>query len=194
MKRTVSFGLVVSSLLLAGPVSAGTLSASGTWSATPNGPNFNYSITLTNSSSSTDSLGTFWFAWVPGADLLATNPISETTPSGWTETVTHFGASDGYGIQWIAGSGSSLAPGQSLTFGFESADTPAQIAGFSTIDTSEHVATAFVYQGGPFVGDSDKFVVAQQASVPEPSSLALGLVAILGGTLTFAVARRVRKG
>ena len=110
MNRAVSFGLVLSACLLARPVSAGTLIASGTWSSTPNGSNFNYAITLTNSSSSTDNLGTFWFAWEPGEDLLATSPISEATPSGWTGMVTHIGAGDGYGIEWVAGRGSSLSP------------------------------------------------------------------------------------
>jgi hypothetical protein len=158
----------------------------------PNGSDFNYTLKLTNSSSSTDNLGTFWFAWEPGEDFLATKPISETTPSGWKATVTHFGASDGYAIQWVAGSGSSLAPGKSLIFGFESADTPAQIGGVSVIDSGNHVTTSFAYQGAPFSGDSDLFVLTRQSSVPEPSSLTLWLVAVLVG-LAYAGRRRAQK-
>jgi hypothetical protein len=107
--------------------------------------------------------------------------------------VTHMGSGDGYGIQWVAGNGAALAPGKSLTFGFESVDTPAQIAGVSVIDSGNQVTTSFVYQGGPFSGASELFVAAQQGSVPEPSSLALGLAALLG-TVIYAGVRRAREG
>jgi hypothetical protein len=190
MKSAVSLGLILSVGLLAGSASAGTLTASGTWTGAPDGADFRYSITLTNSGSSTDNLGTFWFGWQPGGDYLSSSPISETSPSGWTANVTHFGSSDGYGIQWVAGSGSSLAPGNSLTFGFVSTLTPAELAGFSPIDPTKHETASYVYQGAPFASDGSPLVVSQ--AVPEPSSLVLGLVAV-AGTLLYAGARRARK-
>src|SRR6516165_10241611 len=128
MKRNIGLWLVLAAGLVCRSASAGTLNPSGTWTSTPSGGDYSYTITLTNSSSSTDNLGTFWFGWVPGENLLATSPISEVTPSGWTPTITHIGAGDGYAIQWVAGAGASLAPGSSLTFGFTSAVTPAEIS------------------------------------------------------------------
>jgi hypothetical protein len=63
--------------------------------AETDGANFDYTITLTNSSSSTASTGKFWYAWVPGEDLLASNSISVTPPTGWTYTIDH--TTGGYG-------------------------------------------------------------------------------------------------
>jgi hypothetical protein len=190
MKSAVSLGLALSACLLSGPAFAGNnLVANGSWVATPNGPNWSYSITLTNSSSSVDNLGTFWFGWQPGGDFLDSKPISEATPSGWTAKLTNFGSSDGWGIQWMAGNGSTLAPGQSLTFGFVSMDTPSQVAGFSNAHPGIHADASFVYQGAPFTTDGFGLIVAQ--AVPEPSSLALGVAAI-AGTLICAGARRAR--
>ena len=73
------------------------ITASGVISSKPDGSNFDYTIELTNSSSSTASIGTFWYAWVPGEDFLATNPISVTSPTGWSGLITHAGR-DGYAI------------------------------------------------------------------------------------------------
>src|SRR5258706_13895128 len=43
---------------------------------TPANPVFNYELTLTNTG--TTNLGTFWLAWVPGADLLPMTPTAES--------------------------------------------------------------------------------------------------------------------
>jgi hypothetical protein len=81
-----------------------TINASGVISATAAGANFDYTITLTNASSSTAGIGTFWYAWTPGADFLATRPISVSAPAGWTGSITHSGANDGFAIEFIANS------------------------------------------------------------------------------------------
>ena len=39
------------------------IAASGVISSTPAGSNFDYTIDLSNSSSSTASIGTFWYSW-----------------------------------------------------------------------------------------------------------------------------------
>jgi hypothetical protein len=39
------------------------ITASAVISAQPDGANFDYTITLTNSSASTSGVGTFWYAW-----------------------------------------------------------------------------------------------------------------------------------
>ncbi len=82
--------------------------------------------------------------------------------------ITHGGVGDGYAIQFDANSTVyDVAPGSSLTFGFQSADTPAQLAGVSPFHTSFPVLTSFVYSVGPLRGDGEKILVSF-ASVPEP--------------------------
>jgi hypothetical protein len=145
---------------------------------------------LMNSSSSNASIGTFWFAWVPGEDFMATSPLSVTNPTGWTDQITHFPNSptNGYAVQWVSSSSSDNVPiGGSLTFQFTSADTPAQIAGDSSFYPGTPVETAFVYPGGPFSDSGHPFVVS---SVPEPSTLTL---ATLGLVSTCAYLRFRRK-
>ena len=76
---------------------------------------YQYTINLDDNGSTT--IGTFWFAWipVPFEDFLASSPNSEAAPTGWTDTITHAGSHDGYGILWTASSASSfLQPGHSL--------------------------------------------------------------------------------
>ena len=95
------------------------------------------------------------------------------------EKVTHGGATDGYAIQFVAQSGTPLlAPGSSLSgFGFTSSESPTELAGDSSFYSHPPQTTSFVYSGTPFTNPSDQFVVSV-SSVPEPSSLVLGLFAI----------------
>jgi hypothetical protein len=179
MKRFTFFGVVLAISVLTTPASADNIIPSGVLSWTPDGADFDYTITLKNSSSSTNSIGTFWFAWVPGADFLATSPLSVTNPTGWHDTITHFPNSptNGYAIQWVSSSPSdNVAIGGSLTFKFTSADTPAQISGDSVFYPGTPVETSFVYSGAPFSDAGFQFAVS---SVPEPSTLALGVIALL---------------
>src|SRR5438477_9278479 len=64
-----------------------TIDASGVISSTAAGPNTNFTITLANASSSDAGIGTFWFAWVPGEDFLATSPTSVSPPTGWSDNI-----------------------------------------------------------------------------------------------------------
>ena len=168
-------------------------------SSTPQGADFNYSITLTNSASSTSPIGTFWFSWVPGENFLATSPISETAPTGWSDTVTNGGATDGFAIQFVAGSNGTvdtIAPGSSMNFSFVSADTPAEIMGDSVFHAGTPVLTSFVYGGAPLSATSDQFVVTPAVAAPTVTALsptsgpAAGgtTVTITGTTLTGATA------
>ena len=136
---------------------------------------FDYTITLNNTG--TTPIETFWFAWVPGQDYLATVPTNIVSPTNWSAIITGpGGGSDGSAIQWKT-SLNPLATSSSLTFSFESTDTPAAIAGNSVFFPTTPVGTSFVYSGAPFVGTSDQFVVQ---SVPEPSTVALLLIGVLG--------------
>ena len=74
------------------------------------GTTFQYSIsvkdTATGQPTAANQIGTFWYAWVPGADFLDTAPLSVSSPSGWTDQIVHARArptgSDGYSVQWVA--------------------------------------------------------------------------------------------
>lgn len=198
MKKLSSAAVALTAIgLLAAPAgAAGIIDAHAVISAVPDGANFDYTITLTNTSGAgNDPIGTFWFAWVPGEDFLATSPLSVTNPSGWKDAITHVPnvATNGYAIQWEAlSSASALAPGDSLTFKFTGADTPADVAGMSVFYPTTPVLTSFVYSGLPFVSDPEQFLVTA-AAVPEPSTLALGLAAI-AGSLVWRRARRRANG
>ncbi len=100
-----------------------TINASATISSVADGPDFKYTLTLNNAITSNSGIGTFWYAWVPGEDFLATSPISVTPPTGWTDNITHGVSTDGYAIQFLASSPAyDVQPGSSLTFSFVSAD------------------------------------------------------------------------
>jgi hypothetical protein len=189
MKRMISLGVILASSLLATSASAGFIDGSAVISSKmdADGVHFDYSITLTNSSTSTDPIGTFWFSWVPGLDFMTNRPISETTPNGWGVQVTNGGPTDGFAIQWVAGSAAvDIAPGGSLTFGFVSSETPAQLAGNSQFHPTFPEGTSFLYNGAPLTGDSEQITVS---AVPEPSTLALSLV----GGLGLLASRRLRR-
>ena len=157
-----------------------TINASGVISSTAAGADFNDTITLSNASSSDSGIGTFWFAWVPGEDFLATQPISVSPPAGWTANITNMGAGDGFAIQFVANSpANDVQPGSSLNFSFTTADSPASINGNSVFFPGTPVGTAFVYPQGPFSDAGHQFVVTPRHARPtaladaDPIALAL---------------------
>lgn len=183
MKKILWLGVILAGhgILTQTAATAGTIQADATIIGTPAGSDFDYTITLTNTGGAgDDGIATFWFAWVPGEDFMASKPISVTVPAGWKDVITHGGASDGFAIQFNANSSASfLAPGGSLTFEFTSADSPAVVMGDSPFFPGTPVLTSFVYSQGPLRGDGEQLLAAF-ASVPEPSSLVLGACAAIG--------------
>jgi hypothetical protein len=175
MKKVVLWAGVIAAGIIAAPAYGEILDVSATISAMADNGHFDYSIVLTNSSP-TESIQTFWFAWVPGEDFLPTVPLSVTPPPDWTDIITHVPPvpTNGQAIQFKT-AGAGLAPGESLTFLFTSNDTPAQVFGPSPFFDHPPVLTSFVYQGQPFQGDSLQF---QVTPVPEPSSLIQGAVGV----------------
>ena len=124
---------------------------------------YDYSIALTNSSQSDSAIGTFWFAWVPGQDYLATNPDFGHSAPGWTDQVTSGGRGDGYGIEFVANSSSyDMQPGSSLSFSFMSADPPSSVEGNSQLYSGVPVGTSTVYPGAPVNDGGTPFVVSAQ--------------------------------
>ena len=171
---------------LEGRVLLATIIPSGVISSKPDGSDFDYTIKLTNSSASTSSIGTFWYAWtaVPFEDFLATQPISVTPPAGWTDTITNVGASDGYAIEFISnGSSDNVQPGSSLDFSFTSADTPASVNGDSVFYPGTPVGTSVAYTGAAFASPSAQFVVT-------PAVATLSSIAVTPANPTMQRARR----
>ncbi len=158
--------------ILEGRVLLANIIPSAVISSKPDGANFDYTIQLTNSSSSDASIGTFWYSWVPGEDFMATSPISETPPSGWTDSVTNMGPGDGYAILFTSGaSADNVQPGSTLAFNFTSADTPDEINGNSVFYPTTPVGTSYVYPVGPFSDGGHVFVV-------QPAAASLSSIAV----------------
>jgi len=117
---------------------------------TQSSPYHIYGMDLNNASSSDSGIGTFWFAWVPGKDLLATQPISATPlQSGWSYQITHTGAGDGYGIEFTADSAHDVRPGDRAAFLFETTDTLQDLFGNSPSYPDTPVLSSVVYPQGP---------------------------------------------
>ena len=188
MNRLLLITAILAAVSIPARCHGGIINANATVSAVADGANFDYTIHLTNFATSTDSIQTFWYAWVPGKDFLPTSPISVTPPAGWTDLITHVPnvPTNGYAIQFKTSS-SPFTPGNSLDFKFTSADTPTQIAGISPFYPGTAVGVSVLYQGQPFQGDSLTFTVQ---SVPEPSSLAMGILGALGSLGGWSLQRR----
>lgn len=141
------------------------ITASSTISSQQLGPNsYQYSLSLTNTG--TTPIGTFWFGWVPGYDLLPNAPTSVSSPAGWSggEVADYYGVGS---VQWVTTS-SPLQPGHTLSsFEFTSPDAPSALEGTSF---GLPVKYSYVYIGAPET-DPGFLLTAQTASVPEPASL-----------------------
>ncbi|HKE27236.1 MAG TPA: hypothetical protein VKB88_33000 [Bryobacteraceae bacterium] len=169
---------------------------------------FQYDITLNDIG--TTPLGTFWFSWIPGQDYMPVMPTNIDSPMGWSDIVTHGGVTDGYAIQWVAGSSEVLQPGQSSSgYEFQSTVTPAELAApnvfyttnslsslfgsnlasamatSDSIPLSNSVVTSVVYTAGPLSDAGFQFVPAI-SSVPEPSTM-LWTSVIFGALLVLLI-------
>jgi hypothetical protein len=170
---------------MAGKASAAE-TGTGTISVTPlGGGEFQYNIALTNTSTDTTAtgdIGTFWFSWVPGHDFMEAKPTNITFPTGWSANITGSdSASDGNAIQWVAGTGPVLTPGNTDDFSFDSTEPLSQITGPSSYTPPDNETTSFLYHTGPF-SDSGDEITLTPVSVPEPvtaSVMALGGAGLL---------------
>jgi hypothetical protein len=158
--------------LLGAPAFAAGLDATATYTDTrlSNGE-YQYNLMLTNTGTTT--IGTYWFAWVPGAGFLSAKPTDVMSPAGWTEKLT---AKDS-AIQWTTHS--LLSPGASLSgFSFDSTETPSQLAGVvvgSGLGAGDPITTSYVYIAAPLKDPGHQFVTvgATPVSTPEPATLGL---------------------
>ena len=162
------------------PTFAAGISATASYTSVsdPSTPGlYDYSLELNNTGATT--IGTFWFAWVPGGDFLNPAPANVKDPAGWVDHV--FTTPQGTSIQWTTTS-ALLEAGESLSgFGFDSNETPEQLLGQVPTGTGagDPITTSFVYVGAPFQDPGQQFVTT--AATPEPSSIMLLATGLLGG-------------
>jgi len=157
------------------PNASATVSATGTVTQTASGATNTYTLSLQNTSNAGESLETLWFGWTPGKDYLDSSPVTVQTPTGWTDTITHGGSTDGYAIKFTTAIvADAIQAGNSLSgFGFTSTDTLAQLQGnsnfYNTIPaTTSEVSTLSAFGGTPSVAFS-----LPVNTVPEPTSMML---------------------
>ena len=151
------------------------LSATATMTSTQIGTNqWHYDLTLDNTG--TTDIGTFWFSWVPGGDLMASPASNISSPTYWTGVDTNLGAGDGHAVEWsvLSGYPYALNQGNSLTgFGFDSSVPPSAFTGKSPIFSTLALTTSYVYIGQAFADPGAVFDAAPPTPAPEPASLAI---------------------
>ena len=163
---------------------AAGISASGTFTGTPDWMTpgvTDYSIKL--SDTGTTTIGTFWFAWVPGAGFLSAAPTNVGSPAGWTEKTTNSNGA----IQWTTTT-ALMNPGDVLGgFTFDSTEAPWQLlANFSGTGKGAGDAdtTSFAYIGAPFNDPGVQFTVSP-APTPEPGTVILTLTGLAAITCSM---------
>lgn len=160
--------------------------ASSTYTDTQVSPGlFCYDLTLTNTGTTT--IGSFWFAWIPGAGFLSSPPSNVMDPAGWTDFVTNGNTA----IQWDA-TGPLLAPGHSASgFQFDSLETPSQLMGTvpSGFGAGDPITTAFVYIAAPLADPGFQLAATQATQAPEPATFGFGVLAIGLGLMRRARVR-----
>jgi len=137
------------------------------------GGSHNYSMVVSDSSSASSPIGSFWFGWIPGEFYLPNPLTSVGLPTGWSDNSQ--GSAGAESMQFIASSSADyIAPGTSKTFTFSSADSPAVLAS-DTANYSDHnpITTTVAYPAELFSSGGDTFSFSVVA-VPEPSACALG--------------------
>ena len=149
-------------LLLPAAAHADGLSATATISSTPNsGGGYHYELVLNNTGSTT--IGTFWFAWIPGANYMQATPTNLVAPANWQANPVNSGGSS---IQYVANS-SLLAAGGTLSgFSFDSPLTPAQMTSTTSSSNGNVVDTSFVYNAAPFSDTGEKIVPSVVTALP----------------------------
>ncbi len=188
---SVGVSLIVSMFALSS--AQGQVSATGTVTAAPSGGNFLYTISLHNTSA-TSNIETFWFSWLPdGYDFLPSAPSSIVAPTNWTDYVES--GIYGHSIEFYdTGSSSPITPGSTnSSFQFLSSDSPTTMGG-SGPPFGLPVTYSYVYSGtgtGPGIDPltaSSVIFSMSVTTVPEPATFALAGV----GAISL-LARRRRK-
>jgi len=152
---------------------------------------YTYMISVDNMTSETFDV--FWFSYFPGnggpVDFLPSQPLNITTQAGWEGSDISY--SGGYGIYFepINDSATPLVPNSTVTFGFESADSPSVLEGYAPLPAGgppQETVTSFALTYTELY-DPNGYVVPQVIVVPEPSS---ALVLMLAGGVAMWRRRR----
>ncbi len=195
LKASLIVAAVAAGSLAAANSAMATESASAIiTAATAGSSTWQYSLTLNNTGTTT--IGTFWFAWVPGQSYMTVNPTHVIAPSLWEngpDSQLVGGFEQGASIEFQATSSAGyLAAGKSLTgFSFDSTESPTDLFGSETFfnnGSPTPTTTSFVYSGGPF---SDSGFDLTATPVPEPTTLIL--LALGGIVLAARKSTRVRR-
>ena len=149
---------------------------SGTVLGTGSGPSYTYDLTFSDAAGATSSIGSVWYAWVPGQFFLPSAPTTASAPAGWTATISSTS------IQFVAGSSANYITAGSTRPGFSYTATfsPAQLA--AAPNSGESVA----YSAGLFSDAGNTFTVV---AVPEPSP---ALLLLISGLVLLSSRRVIR--
>lgn len=170
-------GLAVSTL------STQAQTATATIFGVQNGANWDYTITLVNTSS-TLSLNGFWYGWIQFENDLPTSPTAAGNSLGWANGL------DGTSIQYQNSTGTALGPNQSATFTFVDASSPTAITAGISGESVAYTGIIDASQSSP--GDSTG-IFSPVLIVPEPSTwglLGVGLMTVAGFKLRRTTVRR----
>ena len=181
LKKIAALSALLIATALTGAASA-QISASGTITSTPLGGGVNqFKIALTNTGS--QSIGTFWFSWLPGYDFMSVAPTNITVPTGWVGSAFTDGPPEGYSLETynVAGPSSQLAAGATDNFSFDSTETLAQISGpgVGPLGGFYDQTFSYIYSGLPESGSANTLSVTPV--VPEPVSASM--IALSAGGL-----------
>ena len=124
-----------------------------------------YDYTILLKDTGTTSLNSFWYGWTTSGNNLPSDPSGAGNNLGWGNTL------DGTSIMWVNSSGTVLTPGNTGTFTFFSASTPAAITTPPAGESVAYVNGIDFSQGSP--GDSTAAFSPTLVATPEPSPLAL---------------------
>jgi hypothetical protein len=183
MIRKLSFcASLIALLILTSSQAQAQISAQATMTATPDGANYDYTITLHNTG--TTNIETFWFGWLPGYDLLTSSPTVTKTPANWT-TFAESGYYGGNSLEFYdSGTSSGIAPGNSSSdFQFTSPDSPAVLQGNDPVYNYYPETYSYVYAGGAEISDANVINSIPITAVPEPPTAlaaSIGLLAMIG--------------
>jgi hypothetical protein len=180
---------VVAGVFAAGSAQ-GSVSATGSVTAVPDGPNnFLYTVTLNNTG--TTNIDTLWFGWLPdNYDFLTSVPTPTKTPANWASYVEsgYYGSS----IEFYDTGSSPIGMGQSSSsFQFTSPDSPDVIGGdnelFPFPETYSYVYSSPPAGPGQDPDSASSVIFSMPVAAPEPTGLA---VIAIGGAMTLLGSRR----